>query len=261
MISNTQTPVIEEVAKHLDTNRPVASIEERKMKPTAASLIRWAGLSAVAAGVIFAVIQPIHPADEVSSVTTTAWAIITPIKTVMCFLFLVGIGGIYARHVNKAGWLGLAGFLLFSLSWWLQTAYVFAETFIFPVLANTAPQFVDGLLGFVSGRASDSNVNLGALTAIYSLLSIFYMLGGLLLGIATFRANILPRWAGGLLAVTATLTPLAALLPHQIQRLAGVPMGLAVACLGYALWSERRAPASQPLPSRGNPLLRPTEAA
>jgi len=254
MISNTQAATIEEV-NPLNTNRQTAIIKESKMKPTASNLIRWAGLSALVAGVIFAGIQPIHPPDELSSVTTTAWAIITPIKTAMCFLFLLGIGGIYARQVNKAGWLGLAGFLLFSLSWWLQTAYIFTETFIFPVLVSTAPQFVDGLLAFVSGRASEGNVNLGVLTAIYSLLGIFYMLGGLLLGIATFRANILPRWAGGLLAVTATLTPLAALLPHQIQRLAGVPVGLAVACLGYALWSERRAQASEPVLGKDSPLV------
>jgi hypothetical protein len=36
------------------------------------------------------------------------------------------------------------------------------------------------------------------------------------------------------------VTPAAALLPHAIQRLAAVPMGIAVAWLGYALWSERR---------------------
>ena len=36
---------------------------------------------------------------------------------------------------------------------------------------------------------------------------ILYMLGGLLFGIATFRARILPRWAGCLLAVGAVATP------------------------------------------------------
>ena len=65
---------------------------------------------AVAAGVIFAGIQPIHPPDVVESVTTSAWAIITPLKTAMCMLFLLGITGLYARQVEKAGWLGLAGF-------------------------------------------------------------------------------------------------------------------------------------------------------
>jgi hypothetical protein len=216
------------------------------MTTTPSNLIRWAGLSAVVAGIIFAGIQPIHPPDVVSSVTTGAWAIITPLKTAMCLLFLLGIAGIYARQANRAGRLGVAGFLLFSLSWALQTAFVFAETFILPLLATDAPKFVDGVLGMSSGRASE--VDLGALPALYALVGILYMLGGLLLGIATLRAGILPRRAAGLLAVTATLTPAAALLPHHIQRLAGVPMGIALAWLGYALWSERPERAAQSAP-------------
>jgi len=72
-----------------------------------------------------------------------------------------------------------------------------------------------------------------------------YMLGGLLFGIALLRAGILPRWPAGLLAVSSVLTPAAALLPHAIQRLAAIPVGLALAWLGYALWSERRAQASE----------------
>jgi hypothetical protein len=205
------------------------------------------------AGIIFAGIQPIHPPDVVASVTTGAWAIITPLKTVMCLLFLLGIAGLYARQVKEVGWLGLVGFLLFSLSWWLQTAFVFAEAFILPLLATTAPQFVDGVLGMSYGRASE--VNLGTLPGLYALVGILYMLGGLLFGIATFRAGILPRGAAGLLAVTAALTPTAALLPHQIQRLAAVPMGLAVAWLGYALWSERREQAAEPVSGGGLPPL------
>src|SRR5262245_49052686 len=146
MNANRQTSVLQ------------ANKEERTMKITASNLIRWAGLSAIAAGIIFAGIQPIHPADELASVTTNAWAIITSFKTAMCLLFLVGIVGIYARQVNKAGWLGLAGFLLLIISWWLQTAFVFAEAFIFPVLATTAPQFVDSALGTIArGQASDVN--------------------------------------------------------------------------------------------------------
>ena len=83
------------------------------------------------------------------------------------------------------------------------------------------------------------------------------MLGGLLFGIATLRAGILPRWPAGLLAVAATLTPAAALLPHAIQRLAAIPVALAIAWLGYALFSERRrGHASEPVPGRASPQPR-----
>ena len=212
------------------------------MKITASNLIRWTGLAAMLAGIIFAGIQPIHPPDVLASVTTGKWAIITSLKLVMCFFFLLGITGIYARQVEESGWLGLAGYLLFSLSWALQTGFVFAEPLILPVLATAAPKFVDSYLGVVNGTPGEMNI--GALVPIYSLVGIFYLLGGLVFGIATFRARVLPRWPAGLLAVVAVLTPAAGLLPHAIQRLAAVPMGIAVAWLGYALWSERRAQTS-----------------
>ncbi len=208
------------------------------MKTTSSNLIRWAGLSLMVAGIIFAGIQPIHPPDVLSSVTTVAWSIITPVKTAMCFLFLLGIAGIYARQAEESGWTGLVGFLLFSLSWSLNLAFIFAEAFIVPLLATPAPTFVDGFFGIVNGHPVETN--LGALPTLYALTGVLYVFGGLLFGIGTLRAGILPRWAASLLAVTATVTPVAALVPHEIQRLAGMPMGLALACLGYALWSERR---------------------
>jgi hypothetical protein len=227
------------------------------MKVTASSLIRWSGLAALVAGLIFAGIQPIHPPDVLSSVTTGVWTIIISLKFAMCLLFLIGIAGIYARQVEEAGWLGLAGFLLLILCWWLQTGYVFADLFILPPLATAAPQFVESFLGIVN-PGSPVEMNIGALPAAYGLIGILYMLGGLLFGIATLRAGILPRWPAGLLAVAATLTPAAALLPHAIQRLAAIPVGLALAWLGYALWSERRA--SDPVRGRGSSQLRRTAA-
>ena len=228
--------------------------KESTMSVNPSTLIRWSGLAAVVAGLIFAAIQPIHPADVVSSVSTTAWHIITPLKWIMCLLFLVGITGIYARQVQEAGWLGLAGFVLLIFTWWLQSAFVFVETFVAPPLAHTAPSFVDGLVGISYGHTG--GIDLGALTTLYGFMGITYMLGGLVFGIATVRAAILPRWAAGLLAATATLTPLAALLPHAQQRYAAVPMGIALACLGYTLLTERREPATNPVPGTVNTQLR-----
>jgi hypothetical protein len=261
MISNTHTPVIQEDAKHINTNRQVAGagVKESRMKLTASNFIRWTGLSAIVAGIIFAGIQPFHPADVVESVNTTQFTIILALKTVMCYLMLFGIAGIYARQMSKAGWIGLVGFLMLGICWATQLAYVFAEAFIFPLFTTLAPKYVDGLLGVSSGRASE--VDLGANPALYGLLvGGLYMLGGLVFGIATFRANILPRWTAVLLAGTAALTPLAVLFPHNIQRFAAVPMALSMAVLGYALWSERREQTSEAGPGAGeeSPLLHQT---
>jgi hypothetical protein len=229
------------------------------MKTTASKLIRWAGLSAVVGGSLFVAIQPIHPPEILSSVTTSTWAIVHYVGLAMCLFTLLGITGIYARQAEKVGWLGLAGFLLFGLMWALTAAFQFAEAFILPPLAAEAPKFVAGFVGVPSG--STSEVSLGLVPAVNSLTSVLYLLGGVLLGIATFRAGILPRWAGGGLAV-GTVAPLvlSLLLPHEFIRLAAVPVGIALALLGYALWSERREKVSEPLPRRSSPQLRPAGA-
>lgn len=208
-----------------------------KLALSPAMFIRWTGLAAMVAGIIFAGIQPLHPNDVLASVTTDAWAIINSLKLTMCFLFLMGLVGLYVRQMEKAGWLGLAGFVLFSISWALQSGFVFAEVFILPPLATAAPQFVDSFLGVVNG--STGELDIGPVVPAYALVGILYLLGGLLFGIATVRAGVLPRWPAALLAITALLTPAAVLLPHEMQRLAAVPMGLSLAWLGYALWSER----------------------
>jgi hypothetical protein len=208
------------------------------MTITTSSLIRSAGLAAIAGGIIFAGIQPIHPPDELASVTTILWTVVLSLKFAMCLFFLVGFTGLYARQVEKAGLLGLAGFVLLTVSFWLQTGFVFVELFVLPVLATSAPAFVESVLGIVNGHPGTADI--GALAPSYAVLGVCYLLGGLLFGVATVRAAVLPRSPAILLAVAALITPAAALLPHALQRYAAVPMGIAMIWLGYSLWSERR---------------------
>jgi hypothetical protein len=151
--------------------------------------------------------------------------------------------------VNKAGWLGLAGFLLFSFFWAFSFALIFVEALILPPLATAGPEFVESFLGMFNGEGSQ--LDLGALPTIYALAGFGgYILGGLLFGIATFRAGVVMRWAGGLLAFAAVLVLGAEVVGHPLDRLLAMPMGLALGWLGYALWSERREKALEPLLSR-----------
>jgi hypothetical protein len=208
------------------------------MAITSQSLIRWSGFAAIAGGAIFAGIQPIHPADELASVTTSLWTVIIGLKFAMCLFFLIGFGGIYARQAEKAGWLGFIGIALLTVSWFLQTGFVFVELFVLPVVANALPGFVDSALGVANGHPGAMNI--GALAPMYAVVGVCYLLGGLVFGIATVRAAVLPRWPAILLAFAAVITPAAALLPHAQQRYSAIPMGLAMIWLGYSLLMERR---------------------
>jgi hypothetical protein len=222
------------------------------MKVTASSLIRWAGLSALVAGICFVVLGLLHPPNVLSSVTTTRWAIVHSLALAMSLFGLLGMMGLYARQVNEAGRVGLAGFLLLSLWLVLILPFTFFEVFFLPLLATEAPTFAEGFLGIFTGSASE--IDFGALAALWKLSGVLLLLGGLVFGIATFRAGILSRWAAGLLAVASVLSPAAALLPPELEPLAAVPIGVGLAWLGYALWSERRA--SDPVRGRGSPQLR-----
>jgi hypothetical protein len=231
---------------------------QSNMKVTIPNLIRAAGLSAVAAGTIFAAIQPIHPPDVIASVTTSAFIIITSFKAVMCIFGLFGIAGLYARQVEKTGWLGLAGYLLLTIFYAVEMCYAFAEPTLLPLLVPVAPTFVQSAMGLSSGAGGP--MNLGAFAAIFHILSVVYLLGLLLFGIAIFRARILSRWAAVLLAVSGPLAVIMSLLPHQIARLAAMPMGIALIWLGFSLFFERRVPAPDPCPDTGNLQLSPTGA-
>ena len=244
----------------MNTNQQTAIKEkqnESKMKIISPNLIRWAGLAAVLAGIFYVAVGLFHPLNVLASVTTARWAIVHVLATAMCVFGLFGLTGLYARQAKEAGWLGLAGFVLLSLWLVLVMGFTFVEVFILPVLASAAPAFVEGFLGMFTG--SVSTIDLGALPMVWILTAPLYILGGLLFGIATFRAGILSRWAGALLAVGTVLGPLlAALLPRELEAKVAVPVGLALVWLGYSLWSERREKAVETLAGRVTPQLSQT---
>ena len=228
------------------------------MKLTPSSLMRLAGLSAVVAGLCFLVIGMFHPLNEPSAVNAT-WVYVHIAATALGFFGLFGMAGLYARQVEEAGWLGLAGFLLFTVWMTLVCGFSFVEAFILPKLATVSPAFIAGWMGMFSG--APSTVDLGLLPMLWKISGPMFILGPLLFGIATFRAHVLPRWAGALLALNAVLVVLGAFVPFEYQlKMIMIPMGLALAWLGYALWAERRAPAAEPVPSMAIPQVRATGA-
>ena len=174
-----------------------------------------------------------------SSVTSTRWLVVHVLACAMSFFGLLGVTGLYLRQAVKSGWLGLAGYLLFSFWLVLIMGFSFVEAFVLPRIAHTAPGFVRSWMGMFTGPKG--TYDMGALPAMWTLSAPVYILGGVLFGIATWRAGILPRWAGALLAVGTALAPVASQLPNASQPKVAVPVGLALLWLGYALWSERRA--------------------
>lgn len=61
-------------------------------------------------------------------------------------------------------------------------------------------------------------------------------LGGLIFGIALFRARVLARWAAALLALSTLGTAALAALPESFNRPLAIPEGVALIGLGVSLW-------------------------
>ena len=214
---------------------------------SASKVIRWAGLAAVIAGALTIVTQILHPANDPSEVGTGSWAIAHYLFLGYFVFALLGLTGIYAKQVEQAGVLGLVGFLALFVALPLSTPLVFLEAAILPVLAGEAPQFVEGFFEVFAGPGSQTN--LGALGGAFVVVLLLSIIGGLLFGIATIRAGVFPRWAAILYLVGVVSIILAFLVGDLGARISGVVTGLAIAWLGYALWSERGEEASQPSPA------------
>lgn len=207
------------------------------MTITPSALTRGAAVATVLAGLIYVAIQPLHPSDHLDSVTGTGWFVVHTLSLTMAVLALVGLTGIYLRQVRESGLLGLVGYVLFSLFFVLQAAFTFAEAFIAPLTAASSPELTEDLVGLFAGHTAQTD--LGPLAVVPFVGVVFYVAGGVVFGIALLRARVLSPWASALLIAASAITPLAGLVPDDTQRLLAIPMGIALAWLGYSLWSQQ----------------------
>lgn len=214
------------------------------MTITTTRLTRAAGLAAVGAGLLFIAVQINHPQLDASFVTTTEYAIRQSMKVLMTVLALVGITGMYLRQVRRSGVLGLLGYLLFGAGYLLMMCLEVIGLTVLPSLVESAPDYVNDVLAVATGGTATGDI--GLMQPLSLLSGIGYVLGGLVFGIALFRANILARWAAALLAASTLATLAIPLLPQINERLFAIPNGVALVGLGYSLWREHRTPAARP---------------
>lgn len=228
------------------------------MSITTTKLTRSAGLSAVAAGLLFIGIQINHPHLDVTFVTTTEWTVRQTLKALMAALSLTGITGLYLRQVKQTGVLGLLGYVLFGAGYLIMMSIEVVGAVVLPSLANSAPGYVNDVLAVATGGHASGDI--GLMQALSLASAITYVAGGFIFGIALFRAKILARWAAALLAGGTVATIAIPLLPQINERLFALPTGIALIGLGYSLWREQRTPAARPMPSTVRPPLDPAGA-
>ena len=197
-----------------------------------------AGLCAAAAGAIFIGVQVEHPPADVANVVTTEMAVRESAKILMTVLALAGIAGMFLRNHRRFGVLGLAGYLLLSVGFLAMFANQCIVAFVLPTVAHTDPAYVQAYLDAATGQGTSGDI--GRMSELFVVAGIGYSLGGLLFGIALFRAGVLARWACVLLAYGTTSALALAALPESFSRPFAVPTGVALIGLGVSLWRDQR---------------------
>lgn len=211
------------------------------MQITTTQLTRAAGLAAVASGLLFTAVQVKHPEITLDFIATTQWKVRQSMKIAMATLALAGIAGMYLRQVRQIGILGLVGYLLFSVGYLAMLCVETIALVVTPMIASTSPEYVNGIVAVATNASSDAD--LGLFTTLNMVVAGGYIVGGLVFGIALYRAGILARWAAALLAVAAVVTLGPLFVTMVNQRLFAVPNGIAMIGLGWSLWHEQRSAA------------------
>jgi hypothetical protein len=185
----------------------------RSLSPTA--LIRGSGLLAIAAGTSTVLAPLIHP----ESPQDAAWVPVHVLHFATLMAVQLALVGIFARQLGRAGRLGLAGFL---------------ATFV-----GTAMSIMEGrehLFSHDFGQGTPVGLWQLILTAI------IFTIGSILLGVAIFRAGVLPRGAGVLLAVGGPIVAFSPPIGILAVMIVGHALfGAGLAWSGYALWTGREA--------------------
>ena len=210
------------------------------MNLTASRLTAAAGLCSAAAGAIFIGVQIKHPPADVAHIVTTDVLIRESAKALMCVLALIGFTGMVLRHRHRLGVLGLAGFSLLTVGYLALFAVQCIVGYVLPTVAQFNPAYVQDVLDAAVGGSPSGDI--GHMQELLLTAGIGYPFGGLLFGIAMFRAGVPGRWAALLLAYGTTSALALAVLPESFNRPFAVPTGVALIGLGVSLWrSERRA--------------------
>ena len=127
------------------------------------------------------------------------------------------------QPVGSGGRPGARGFLVAFLGTALISGALWFELFITPSLATEAPELAEAELGLVG----------------FILSFLLVIVGWFLFGVATLSARIYPRWAAVLLIVGAAVS----FVPIPLS---GIVLSVAVAWLGFVLFTGRGMSSEQP---------------
>jgi hypothetical protein len=168
---------------------------------------------------------------------TSTYSVSSGLRLLGLVLLVWALIGIYGPQSRAAGTFGLWTFVVVFLGAALAAGNVWAEVFVYPTLAQVAPNMLSGA-GF--GTEASAYMSAG-LSMSYPL----FFLGLVLFGAATLWAGVYPRWIAVLLIisipVTMFLDPTAGTFQESIGQML---WGLAVAAYGFYAFRKARSTTS-----------------
>lgn len=183
-------------------------------------LFRWGGLALILTAVLFVIGGILVVVLPGGGVAGPAAPLVYYLGTITAVLALIAL---YAAQRQQSGVLGFAGFLL---------AVIGATLYSGPQLA---------LLAGTSGAAGWHDVWGFAMGNVLLIGPAAFFIGMILLGIASMRGGVLPRWSGGLLVIGAFVWLIAYFLSAVpgLLTVASIITGAGMARMGYSLWARQ----------------------
>jgi hypothetical protein len=217
------------------------------MTVTTAQLTRAAGIATATAGAIFVGVQIKHPAFTVQAFTDgISWHVRSIAKLVMAVLAIAGLTGMYLHQRRQIGKLGLVAYVTFVLGYLFMASVEAIAAFVLSGEAHSRPGYVNDVLRSSAGMKTAGDI--GAMQTLINAMGFTYMAGGLLFGVALYRARVLSRWAAALLTAGAIGIISLKVLPASFDRPMAVPTGIALIGLGVSLWRTQRRSGTDAVP-------------
>jgi hypothetical protein len=222
----------------------VGNVVSKEEPPVSSSnLVRLSGLTAVLGSVLFLVAELLSFVTETEDFRRGEWATSTPFLFTWTLFLLggvllqIGLVGLYVRQSEAAGIFGLVGFVAAFLGTALAVGASWSQLFIAPDLMVEAPDV--GLpQAQPAGVPGVADHSVGAYWFSMSFGN-YFPLGWFLFGVATLIARVYP------LAVAIALIA-GTFLANLPVPLSGVVLYVAVAWLGFILFTGRGEAAPQP---------------
>ena len=193
------------------------------------------GVALVVSMLLAWLVVPYERLGQTEAYLTTSYSVSSGLRLLALVLLVWGLIGIYGPQSRAAGTFGLWTFVFVFLGTAFAAGNVWAEVFVYPTLAQIAPDMLSGA-GF--GTEAAIYIAVG-LNLSYPL----FFLGLILFAASTFWARVYPRWIAVLLVVSVPVTMFLDPTAGTFQESIGPALwGFAVAAYGF--YALRRGPST-----------------